>query len=98
MPYFNDNKFFTKSSSSVFTELYNVGTTAPQSGIYRCTLCGHEIVVDKGRDLPPDGDHGCKSERTLMVALSKEERNPKKFQWQLVAAPKHRHSSPDEII
>ena len=98
MPYYNNGTFFTLSHHSLFTTLYGVSTLAPVSGIYRCTLCGHEIVVDQGRHLPPDGDHGCKSESKLELANQKIFREPRKFQWQLVAAPKHRHRSPANII
>lgn len=98
MPYYKDNKYFTPSKSTVFTNLYDVSTLAPISGIYSCTLCGHEIVVDKDRHLPPDGDHGCKSETTLGVALLGLQREPKKFKWRLVAAPKHRNSTASEVI
>ncbi|WP_156478924.1 hypothetical protein [Acetobacter senegalensis] len=98
MPYYNDRQYFTRSDSTLFTTLQDVSTAAPVSGIYRCTLCGHEIVVDKGRHLPPDGNHGCKSENALAVLLSGRKEAAKKFQWQLVAAPIHRHSSPNSII
>lgn len=98
MPYYNDLSFFKDSDDSVFTTLYNVSTLAPVSGIYRCTLCGHEMVIDEGRELPPDGDHGCTHETRVNLAKAGRFGQPRKFQWQLVAAPKHRHSSPTNII
>lgn len=90
MPYFNDETYFERRADTRFTT-YDVGTHAPVSGIYKCTLCGHEIVIDEPRTLPPDGDHGCKLP-TLFQEFEAQNSNkaaPEKYEWRLVAAPMH---------
>jgi hypothetical protein len=38
---------------SAFDALHTPGTKAPYSGIYRCEVCGHEVVSTLGNTLPP---------------------------------------------
>jgi hypothetical protein len=40
-----------------FDKLYEPGTIAAWSGIYRCQGCGHEIVHTTGHPLPPQNHH-----------------------------------------
>lgn len=61
MPYFDNKNYFKSKHDEEFAKVDEVSTPAPVSGIYRCTLCGHEIVIVKGKKLPPDGDHGLSS-------------------------------------
>lgn len=96
MPYFNNVDFFEYSDDSVFTTLYDVSTPAPVSGIYRCTLCGHEMVIDKDRNLPPDGRHNLTASVSKHV-IDKLQKSPKGFKWELVAAPKHHDGSINKI-
>lgn len=93
MPWFNNQNYFKKTSSSFFTIPDNVGDNTLVSGIYRCSLCGHEIVSVKGNKLPPDGLHG----EDALSADHLENGKAKKFQWELVAAPKHRHAHEDVV-
>lgn len=46
-------KFLTKVDVSVYDELHEPGTAAPNPGIYRCISCGDEIAIAGGHTLPP---------------------------------------------
>ncbi|MCP1243064.1 hypothetical protein [Acetobacter lambici] len=94
MPYFHDGSLFEKSNDKVFTEPHKVGDKVPLSGIYRCTLCGHEMVIDKNETFPPDGSHGLKSE---VIDRLRGRHELLGFKWELVAAPKHRSGGVNKI-
>lgn len=59
------------SDHGAFDLLHRPGISAPNSGIYRCEVCGAEIVSEKSRLLPLKNHH-----------LHAEEPGP--IQWRLV--------------
>ena len=42
---------------AAFTVTHAPGVAAPYAGIYRCTVCGHEIGIAETHILPPQGHH-----------------------------------------
>ena len=40
-----------------FDKIYEPGSTAPWSGIYRCEGCAREVVHTMGKSLPPQNHH-----------------------------------------
>jgi len=46
-----------QSSSAAFDTRHAPGTIASNPGIYRCAVCGEEIVVRRGRALPQADHH-----------------------------------------
>ena len=50
------SKLFYRSAkiSEEFCEVYKAGEEAKHDGIYRCSLCFHEVVRRKGEPLPPE--------------------------------------------
>jgi len=40
-----------------FDKLYEPGNKSSWSGIYRCTVCGHEAVHTNDKPLPPQNHH-----------------------------------------
>lgn len=77
MPIVNDEKYFTQKGAGLeFNAEHGPGGEIKYSGIYRCVGCGHEVVAEKGRKLPPENHH---------------EHAPWEhgdIRWQLVARPK----------
>jgi hypothetical protein len=63
---------FDKYDPEFDTE-YGPGQKIEYSGIYRCTNCGREVVVEKGRKTPPHGHH--------------EHDGYEEILWRLVARP-----------
>ena len=49
--------FLHKNESHAFDLLHEPASTTPYSGIYRCEVCGHEVVSTKGHPLPPQNHH-----------------------------------------
>jgi hypothetical protein len=45
------------NDSAAFDALFNPGAIAVNAGIYRCTVCGDEIAVNKNTLLPPQNHH-----------------------------------------
>ena len=62
------------------------GSKATISGIYKCTDCGEEIVVNKGRTLPPCR---CRNAAWLLV----RPRNPKGTRKKATAKRKKRKAT-----
>ena len=50
-------QYLTESDSSAFDTRYAPGSQTENPGIYRCTSCGDEIAIAKGRSLPPQNHH-----------------------------------------
>lgn len=81
MPYYKYNTAFKQDNSAAFDSILTPGTRTPHSGVYRCTVCGFEVVSTEGHPLPPE--HSC------------SEHSPKwrcrhgVVRWQLVSAPIH---------
>jgi hypothetical protein len=42
-----------QEQSNAYDSLYSPGTLTPNSGIYRCEVCGHEVTSVKDHPLPP---------------------------------------------
>ena len=57
MALFKYNHFFTQTSHTNFDALHGPGTKVPDSGIYRCEGCGHEIAHTEYNILPPQNHH-----------------------------------------
>jgi hypothetical protein len=53
MALYKNGNYLKKSESGTFDETYAPGTLTPFSGIYRCEVCGHEIVSVYNAQLPP---------------------------------------------
>lgn len=80
MPYYK-HSVFTQSDSTAFDHIYAPGTKTPYSGIYRCTVCGFEVVSTEGHPLPPE--HSCSQHSPRWTCRHGAVR------WQLVTAPIH---------
>ena len=50
-------QFFAKSDDPEFDKVHTAGSVPPHSGIYRCEGCGHEVVAERARTLPPQNHH-----------------------------------------
>jgi len=46
-----------ESPNPAFDLIYEPGSIALDPGIYRCTGCGYEIVLDKDQVFPPQNHH-----------------------------------------
>lgn len=57
MALYKYQRFLSSSAHADFDAIHAPGTSAPYSGIYRCTGCGHEAVSTYGNPLPPQGSH-----------------------------------------
>ncbi len=57
MALFKYEQFISKSSDGAFDRLHEPGVEAPNPGIYRCAVCGREIAIAAGHDLPPQNHH-----------------------------------------
>jgi hypothetical protein len=80
MPLFK-HEVFQKSESAAFDQVYAPGTRTPYSGIYRCTVCGFEVVSTELHPLPPE--HSCSQHSPKWRCRHGAVR------WQLVSAPIH---------
>jgi hypothetical protein len=54
MANYKNPKILAVNNSNAFDETYSPGNTTLFSGIYRCEACGHEVVSEKGKTLPPE--------------------------------------------
>jgi hypothetical protein len=57
MALYKYDKWVKRSDHEAFDALHNPGATTPDSGVYRCENCGHEVVSEKGSPLPPQNHH-----------------------------------------
>jgi hypothetical protein len=57
MAIYKHDNFLDHSEDTAFDPEHKPGTVPPHSGIYRCMGCGHEIVAEHGRQLPPENHH-----------------------------------------
>jgi hypothetical protein len=57
MALYKHKQYLNDSDHGAFDLLHRPGTTAPNSGIYRCEVCGAEIVSEKSKLLPPKNHH-----------------------------------------
>jgi len=60
-----------------FDTLYNPGTRTSWSGIYRCEVCGKEVVHTHDKSLPPQNHHTHPaSMRPIQWRLTVTDHNP----------------------
>jgi hypothetical protein len=45
--------YLGQNDGQAFDTLHQPGQAAPNAGIYRCEVCGHEIGIAYGHILPP---------------------------------------------
>lgn len=57
MAYYQDKTKLEHEANAVFDGKHKPGEKAPYSGIYECTVCGHEAVSTMGHPLPPHNHH-----------------------------------------
>ena len=57
MALFKNPSVFVQSADAAFDVLYNPGSVPAYSGIFRCNGCGHEVVGEHTRSLPPQNHH-----------------------------------------
>jgi len=50
-------QYLSNSDDGAFDALHSPGATTLHSGIYRCEGCGHEVVSEGGKPLPPQNHH-----------------------------------------
>jgi hypothetical protein len=67
-------QYLHDSDNRAFDLILCPDTATPISGIYRCMVCGAEIISEKSKILPSKGDH-----------LHAEELGP--IQWRLIVLP-----------
>ena len=53
MALYKHSQLLKQSSDVAFDHIHRPGESAPYGGIYRCTVCGHEIAIAYGHILPP---------------------------------------------
>lgn len=53
MALYKNSSFVAVNSAAVFDDGHAPGVNAPRSGIYRCTVCGIEVVSTESHPLPP---------------------------------------------
>jgi len=79
VPYLKNLEGYLQSASAIFSKSIASGDAAPQSGIYRCSSCGFEVVTVAGTRLPQENscsDHDVRWKCRRVVV-----------RWQLIAAP-----------
>lgn len=57
MTYYKYPQFLNENDHANFDTLRHPGSEAPDAGIYRCEVCGHEIGIAQGHILPPQTHH-----------------------------------------
>ena len=71
MALYKYKQYLDDSGHGAFDLLHRPGNIAPNSGIYRCEVCGTEIISEKSRLLQPKNHH-----------IHAEELGP--IQWRLI--------------
>lgn len=75
MALYKYNQFIQPTQDAVFDALHHPGNVTPYSGIYRCEVCGWEVVSEYNKPLPPQNHH------------SHPMRQP--IQWRMVVYARH---------
>jgi hypothetical protein len=57
MALYKHSAYLTSSQDAVFDKDKTPGSTAPNSGVYRCLGCGREVVSTEAHPLPPQNHH-----------------------------------------
>lgn len=69
MALYKYSKFLSPRDGPAFDVLHPPAATTPYSGIYRCEVCGHEVVSTEGHPLPPQDHHQHSSYRSIQWQL-----------------------------
>jgi hypothetical protein len=77
MAQYKYDKFLNQSNNAAYDTIHEPGASAPDAGIYRCVVCGHEIGIAKGHTLPPQNHH------QHAAGLGK-------IRWQLIVFAQHK--------
>lgn len=77
MAQYKYGNFLVQSQSTAYDTLYHPGVATPDSGIYRCEVCGWEVVSERGKPFPPQNHH------------THPMREP--IQWRLVVFAQHKN-------
>lgn len=72
MAYYKDATHLQQNNDANFDLHRHPGTQTPYSGIYRCVVCGHEVVSTHQHPLPPQNHH--------------QHANRQQITWQLLVA------------
>lgn len=57
MAQYKDPRYLARTDHSAFDALHHPGQITPDSGVYRCEVCGWEVVSEKGKPFPPQDHH-----------------------------------------
>ena len=57
MALYKHKQYLSDSDHGAFDLLHRPGNIAPNSGIYRCEVCGAEIVSENSKQLPSKNHH-----------------------------------------
>lgn len=57
MAYYKYGNLLHQDNGWEFDLVHHPGAVTPQSGIYRCEVCGGSAVSTAGHTLPPQGHH-----------------------------------------
>lgn len=76
MAFYKYPKYLNQDNHQEFDKIYTPGSTPTYSEIYRCEGCGHEVVAEKSRHLPPQNHHQHSQEQG-------------QIRWKLVVTPKN---------
>ncbi len=79
MALYKDTLHVTSSTDAIFDAVNKPGTAAPRAGIYRCIVCGKEIVSEESNALPPQNHH-------------QHAPNAGAIQWKLLVYAQHKGS------
>jgi hypothetical protein len=86
MVFFHDKKFFTHvPNGQIFDQLHDSGRVALYAGIYACDLCGFEIVMQNGKELPLEDD--CTRHGFSHPPILHNDASLSRVRWRLIATP-----------
>jgi len=57
MAQYKYSQFLSQETSTAYDTLHVPGDNTPNSGIYRCEVCGREVCSNKDNPLPPQNHH-----------------------------------------
>jgi hypothetical protein len=75
MALYKDQTKLQHNGDAAFDVFHSPSTPTPYSGIYRCRVCGHEIVSTYTHPLPPQNHHQHPAGQPI--------------QWQLIVFAQH---------
>ncbi len=75
MAYAQDTSVVQKLIHAAFDTIHKPGDNVPESGIFRCAHCTHEIVSTQGNKFPPQTHPAHPANKPI--------------EWKLIVAPRH---------